>query len=293
MTVGERIKKIREIFEISSNEFAELTGIHPVTIRKYETNKTNPSKEHIDKMCATLRLPRIIFEGIPEQYTDYEFRGDFYQQLFTLYASKTLEYKDKETFKLNPALESHIQISVDGATVPIESIDISVRNPNSILADDFTWFLLYLDMLKKASKIKGKKPEDIEHKKKLAESADEIQLKLMLSGHSWRQYMKGMGDEDNAYAELDRVLSKCGSFYDYVSGLDAPESLRLRLIESFEDTRIAEYVGMSQYPADAPREDIEDWVDKKIELIDQYKKDHPDYKNEIRKEEDAKRSKRL
>ncbi len=39
MTVGDRIKKIREVFDITSNDFAEIVGIHPVTIRKYETNK--------------------------------------------------------------------------------------------------------------------------------------------------------------------------------------------------------------------------------------------------------------
>ena len=38
MTVGDRIKILRELFEISSNEFAEITVIHQVTISNYESN---------------------------------------------------------------------------------------------------------------------------------------------------------------------------------------------------------------------------------------------------------------
>lgn len=34
---------------------------------------------------------------------------------------------------------------------------------------------------------------------------------------------------------------------------------------------------MNQYPADALHDGIEEWVDKKIELINQYKADHPNY----------------
>ena len=49
MTIADRIKKIREIFGITSNEFAKITGIHPVSIRKYETNKMIPGNDVIEK----------------------------------------------------------------------------------------------------------------------------------------------------------------------------------------------------------------------------------------------------
>ena len=39
MDIAERIKKLREIYNITSNDLAKITGIHPVSIRKYETNK--------------------------------------------------------------------------------------------------------------------------------------------------------------------------------------------------------------------------------------------------------------
>ena len=118
MDIAERIKKLREIYNITSNDLAKITGIHPVSIRKYETNKMVPGIDVIDKMCEALKLPRMVFEGIPKQYTDYSFAGDFYQQLFLLIANGTLNIdgfingKDKiETyFTLNQDLSRYIQI---------------------------------------------------------------------------------------------------------------------------------------------------------------------------------------
>ena len=59
MDIAERIKKLREIYNITSNDLAKITGIHPVSIRKYETNKMVPGIEVIDKMCEAIRLPAI------------------------------------------------------------------------------------------------------------------------------------------------------------------------------------------------------------------------------------------
>ena len=42
MTIGERIKYCRKRIHMTQNDLAEATGIHPVTIRKYETNKIVP-----------------------------------------------------------------------------------------------------------------------------------------------------------------------------------------------------------------------------------------------------------
>ena len=36
MTIGEKIKYVRKLYHMSSAELAERTGIHPVSIRKYE-----------------------------------------------------------------------------------------------------------------------------------------------------------------------------------------------------------------------------------------------------------------
>ena len=293
MTVGDRIKILRELFEISSNEFAEITGIHPVTIRKYETNKMQPSKEHIDKMCSALKLPRIIFEGIPEQYTNYDFLGDFYQELFLLLANGTIEYKSDESFYLNKKLDTYIQVEVNGKAVPIDQVSFSVKKEDNLLNYDNAWLHLYLEFKEKADSIKSKSQEKILHKEKLLSMAEEIQLKMMLYGRSWKQYMKGMGSHEESLKDIEKVLSEGGSFYDYVEKIDGPESLKNRLIKFYEEARIEEYISdnLEEYPYGKSEKEITGWIKKKIDLIDQYKKNHPNYKEEIRLEEKNKRSK--
>ena len=166
MTIGDRIKKIREHFEITSNEFAELTGIHPVTIRKYETNKMQPSKEHIDKMCESLRLPRMIFEGIPEQYTDLHFRGDLYQVVLSLMASGILslstEFSENGNIYTKPSeeLADLIDFTVDGNTIPLDKIKIEFKPSNSLLLPNNDDFLPYIGFVKAIPKHEF---DEIEH----------------------------------------------------------------------------------------------------------------------------------
>ena len=68
MTIGEKIKYFRTRIGITQAKLAELSGIHPVSIRKYETNKMVPQAPQIDRIAkalgiSSLRLPelRIIY----------------------------------------------------------------------------------------------------------------------------------------------------------------------------------------------------------------------------------------
>ncbi len=49
MTIGEKIKYCRKQIGITQDKLAELTGIHPVSIRKYETNKMQPQPPQLEK----------------------------------------------------------------------------------------------------------------------------------------------------------------------------------------------------------------------------------------------------
>lgn len=61
MTVGEKIKHCRKLLDITRNELAERSGIHPVTIRKYETNKLVPKIEQIVKIANPLGILSCLF----------------------------------------------------------------------------------------------------------------------------------------------------------------------------------------------------------------------------------------
>ena len=54
MTIGEKIKYFRKRIGITQAKLAELSGIHPVSIRKYEINKMVPQAAQIDRLAEAL-----------------------------------------------------------------------------------------------------------------------------------------------------------------------------------------------------------------------------------------------
>ena len=56
MTIGEKIKYCRKQIGITQDKLAELTGIHPVSIRKYETNKMQPQPPQLEKIAVALGI---------------------------------------------------------------------------------------------------------------------------------------------------------------------------------------------------------------------------------------------
>lgn len=285
MTVGDRIKKIRELFQITSNEFADLTGIHPVTIRKYETNKMKPSNEHIEKMCESLHLPRMIFEGIPEQYTNYNYTGDFFQQLFLMLNNNTLTFHSKndtqtEHITLNPLLDNYLTLTINGSEVALNDVNIQLKY-DRLKPVDVHHFMSYI-----------KKTEAIsDNDEQSKDYIDNASLELMLIGHSWQDYMKGMGTPEERDADLQKILDNGGTFFDYIDQLEGPESLKNKLREAYCEARIEEYIKplLDPYPIHGSYDEKDNWAKKKVNLVQKYKKDHPDYLQEIIQEEINKR----
>ena len=63
MTIGEKIKYFRTQKRITQAKLAELSGIHPVSIRKYETNKMIPQSQQIDKIAEALEISSFAITG--------------------------------------------------------------------------------------------------------------------------------------------------------------------------------------------------------------------------------------
>ena len=297
MDIAERIKQLREAYDITSNDLAQITGIHPVSIRKYETNKMVPGIEVIDMMCEALKLPRMIFEGIPKQYTDYSFAGDFYQLLFLLLANGTLTLNDphkagltaKPSFVINPDLAKYIQVKAGDSIIPLENITIHPCVDRNNINKTLYKLSIYLGLLEKAdSALKAKKWNSKETKEeyaaRLLERAEQIQLSLMLEGHSWKQHMSGFNDSDQTMEELNEFILRGGNFYDFVAQADLPETMKKKYIESYEDAYVSEIVesGNDPYPGDASKKVKDAWIESIQDQIEQYKIDHPDYKEQAK-----------
>lgn len=68
MTIGEKIKAYRKSQNMTAAELAEKSGIHPVSIRKYETGAMIPKPEQIKKIADALN---ISYMTLDDSVTDY------------------------------------------------------------------------------------------------------------------------------------------------------------------------------------------------------------------------------
>ena len=63
MDIGERIKFCRKHRGMTQDRLAEETGIHPVSIRKYETGKMVPKPEQIERIAKALNVTYSAISG--------------------------------------------------------------------------------------------------------------------------------------------------------------------------------------------------------------------------------------
>lgn len=57
MTLGEKIKLHRTMKGLTQKQLGEMTGIHEVSIRKYEADRIIPKKEQLEKLSECLGVP--------------------------------------------------------------------------------------------------------------------------------------------------------------------------------------------------------------------------------------------
>ncbi|MFT9077900.1 helix-turn-helix domain-containing protein, partial [Ethanoligenens sp.] len=76
MTIGEKIRYFREQRGITQGRLAEVTGIHPVSIRKYETNKMQPQPPQIERIAAALCVSSNALTGLDNAGLRLETIGD-------------------------------------------------------------------------------------------------------------------------------------------------------------------------------------------------------------------------
>lgn len=143
MTLGERIKYYRKSLGITQNELAELTGIHPVSIRKYETNKMKPQPAQLERIAEALDISYNTLNGVEHTGMRLETLGDFTSILMTLCNANVLQItgereKDlalkQETLalKFNPLLEPYLEVKNNQqehtSNISLNDISFTVKN---------------------------------------------------------------------------------------------------------------------------------------------------------------------
>lgn len=148
MTIGEKIKYFRTRIGITQAKLAELSGIHPVSIRKYETNKMTPQTQQIDRIAEALGVSSFAISGI-ENNIRLETNGDFMGLLIMLIKTNILQLdgerdenevykKESVSFKLNPFITKFFNAEIDTKEFNADTILYHLKS-KQLLKDILHW----------------------------------------------------------------------------------------------------------------------------------------------------------
>ena len=148
MTIGEKIKYFRSRIGITQAKLAELSGIHPVSIRKYETNKMIPQAPQIDRLAEALGVSSFALAGF-ENNIRLETVGDFMGLMIMLIKTKIVSINGKREesgminadtaeFVINPFITNFFAAKSDKTELSANTLLYYLKNEN-ILSDILKW----------------------------------------------------------------------------------------------------------------------------------------------------------
>lgn len=154
MTTGERIRFFRKQRKLTQVQLAEMTGIHPVSIRKYEINLMQPQLEQIQRIADALNININALVGYDSMPMKISTVGDLLgflmichrAQLITITGERDPDSgglrPDTVSLVLNPVLANLISISVGQDKISreadINQLHILMKDPG-ILSLLISW----------------------------------------------------------------------------------------------------------------------------------------------------------
>ena len=178
LTIADRIKYFRKQRGLTQAQLAELTGIHPVSIRKYETNKMQPQSAQIERIADALHVNCGAVSGSQSEIIRLETVGDLMGLLMIWHKSGILHIEGTR--------------GEDKRLIP----DTIRLVPSPILRNS-----LFLQL-------SGKKEEAIQMDSLRLNLSDEsmtnlLQWEYLYSGHQQMVEKYGNSDKENIRAALD------------------------------------------------------------------------------------------
>ena len=148
MTIGEKIKYFRSRIGITQAKLAELSGIHPVSIRKYEINRMVPQTPQIERLAEALCVSSFALAGI-ENNIRLETVGDFMGLMIMLIKTKIVSINgereengminaDTVEFVINPFITNFFGAKAGKTDFSANTILYYLKNKN-ILSDILKW----------------------------------------------------------------------------------------------------------------------------------------------------------
>lgn len=142
VTIGEKIKYFRRQMGITQSRLAEVTGIHPVSIRKYETNKMQPQLPQIQKIAAALNVSSNALIGLDNTKLRLETIGDLMGIIIILCNSHIINI-DGERGENNMLKPESVSIHINPLIAHFVKINIDDKNENqnSLKPNDISFIL--------------------------------------------------------------------------------------------------------------------------------------------------------
>lgn len=186
MTTGDKIKYLRKQLGITQAQLAEITGIHIVTIKKYETNKVQPLPAQIEKLSSALRVGCVALAGIDKTGLRIQTVGDLLGIIMALCNlgffkfsgqrnSDQMLIAETANLQINPNLNSFIELTTNNGTINISDFFIKLKS-ETFFHDLLRWEQINF-LYRQAVADAGNDPnayttavlEDIHYKKELIE----------------------------------------------------------------------------------------------------------------------------
>lgn len=189
MTIGEKIRYCRQRLHITQDMLAKLTGIHPVSIRKYETNKMQPQPAQLERLAAALGVSYNALNGVDHVNLRMETIGDLMGVLMVLFNSDILRIsgeRDKENMLIadtveisfNPLLAPYFSVKAENGEADLENVLIRVKN-KSVLQNLLIWEKMNY-ICKKSEEAAAREPSKAADKavQEIIETKEKIELHL-------------------------------------------------------------------------------------------------------------------
>ena len=147
LTIGEKIKYFRKKRGITQAQLADLSGIHPVSIRKYETNKMQPQTAQIERIAAALGVNAGAIDGMNAANIRLDSQGDLMGLLISWHKSGILCLEGQRD-EANKIIESTAHFSVNPILSPFIRLTWSEgENKKALYLDDLCLELSSRSML--------------------------------------------------------------------------------------------------------------------------------------------------
>ena len=188
LTIGEKIKYFRKQRGITQAQLADLSGIHPVSIRKYETNKMQPQTAQIERIAAALGVNASAIDGMNSANIRLDSHGDLMGLLIAWHKAGILRIEGERDeaqkiiastahFSVNPALSSLFRLthseSENKKAIHPDDLCLELKSA-SLLENLLRWEYIYNGYVTMSEKYKDTDSEATRNA--LAELASDLEL---------------------------------------------------------------------------------------------------------------------